>query len=168
MKDIKLAGYLPLLCMLSFFFAGKVDAQVLWTGKAPGKGSEWMDPRNWEQNRLPDTWDKVILPYRAGQPVTTVVLSRGNIRIASLEIQSGNRLEIGKGSQLVIDGSDTYDYGILLLGGTLLNEGEIVIINAGLASIEKLNGVLLNQGVIRVELSGEMLEQTGAGQVKNH
>ena len=168
MKDTKLAVFRLFFCILLFFPLEKGTAQAVWSGKAPGKASEWMEPRNWVQNRLPDTWDKVVLPYRTGQSGTPVVLRGTSIRIASLELQSGSRLEITKGTQLIIDGSDTYDYGILLLGGTLSNDGEIVIVNAGLASIEKLNGLLINNGTIRVELSGDLLEQTGGGQVKRY
>ena len=154
--------------VLPLFLSGELAGQVVWSGKAPGKAGEWMEPRNWVQNRLPDIWDKVVLPYRTGQSGTAVVLRGTSIRIASLELQSGSRLEITKGTQLIIDGSDTYDYGILLLGGILTNDGEIIIVNAGLASIEKLNGLLINNGTIRVELSGDLLEQTGGGQVKRY
>lgn len=150
-------------------FAGvQLHSQAIWTGASPGRGNEWMDPKNWEHNRPPDPWDKVIFPYRPGKSNKSVVLRNQTLRVAALELQSGSSLEIAKDSKLIIDGSEIYDYGILLLGGTLLNEGEIIIVNAALASVEKLNGILVNKGKIRIELTGDLLEKTGAGQVKNY
>lgn len=150
-------------------FAGvHLHSQATWTGESPGRGNDWMDPKNWEQSRLPDALDKVIIPYRPGKNNKPVLLRNQSLQIAALELQSGSRLEISKDSKLIIDGSEIYDYGILLLGGTLYNEGEITIVNAALASIEKLNGVLINKGKIRIELAGDLLDKTGAGQAKNH
>ncbi len=161
-------------CLSGFFATAMLlpltllQGQSIWSGKGIGKQNDWMDTRNWEQHRLPDTWDKVILPYRPGNLNEPVFIRNRSIKIAALEMQSGSRLEISKGSQLIIDGSDIYDYGILLLGGTLVNEGEIIIINAALSSVEKLNGVLINRGVIRVQLAGELLEKTGASQTNHY
>ncbi len=78
-------------------------AQVtsIWVGDTPGHKTDWHQPYNWSNQRVPDEFTDVIIPLDESQPDNYPVYSDGRQEINSLAIWPGALLHI-KGGELVI------------------------------------------------------------------
>ncbi len=152
----------PIIILTSFLFVFLTNtnsiAQNYWLGGFPGQETEWNQPRNWSENRVPDlSQDAIIIPNVSTESGYFPVLKNEVPSIASLEIQSGASLSILKEGKLSIDGIQTFNYGLLLIGD-LKNAGFIKIDNTGLSRIEGNIHHLKNEGFV---LLGDLKEMEG-------
>ncbi len=103
-------------------------AQNTWMGGAPGRENDWLEARNWSNQRVPTWEDDVLIPQRF--PAFYPVVTEEAPEIASLKIAGGATLTIAQKGHLKIDGIATYHSGVFL-AGTLLNYGNLTISNTG-------------------------------------
>ncbi|MCB0560820.1 MAG: hypothetical protein KDD09_17810, partial [Phaeodactylibacter sp.] len=104
-----------------------------------------MEARNWSQQRVPGWNDNVVIPHlwHDNYPeIKTAVPA-----IAHLEVEGGARLAIKADGYLPINGSSTFDSGILLIG-KINNEGMLAITNTAQITIDgsPANLALQNNG----------------------
>ena len=110
-----------LIAILSLFQL-PAQAQMVWKGGSPGQETQWNEPDNWSQNRIPAANDLVIIPNTGGE--YDPVIDQPIAPIYFLEIQGGASLHILSTGILVVDGGNSPEDGILLVGD-LVNEGYI-------------------------------------------
>ncbi|MCB0556556.1 MAG: hypothetical protein KDD02_23630 [Phaeodactylibacter sp.] len=133
-----------LLFVSIFLIAGLATfAQSVWVGGAPGRTNDWMEPRNWQDQRVPGWEDNVMIPHLWHDYYPEV--NRPVPAIAHLEVEGGARLSITEKGYLPIDGGNTHNSGILLIG-TIQNRGVVSIINTAEAPIDGQAGQLASQG----------------------
>ncbi|MCB0571727.1 MAG: hypothetical protein KDC66_18285 [Phaeodactylibacter sp.] len=118
-------------------------AQSVWKGGTPGRPTDWMEARNWSNQRVPDWNDNVVIPHlwHNNYPEVTKAVPA----IAHLEIEGGARLNITPSGQLAIDGGNTYNTGILIIG-TIQNEGMLSINNTMDSAIDGRAEKISNTG----------------------
>lgn len=117
-----------------------LNAQWVWVGGTPGKPSDWMEPRNWNLNRVPDEGSSVRIP-QLNQPFYPEI--KENVPpVAHLLVDGGAELHIMKNGLLQIDGQDTYDAGILLIGKIYVH-GLIAVYNTAQEEIAGNEGNLI-------------------------
>ena len=138
MKNAILISFFALYSISSF-------AQAVWSGGTPGHETDWMEARNWSQQRVPGWNDNVVIPHlwHDNYPeIKTAVPA-----IAHLEVEGGARLAIKADGYLPINGSSTFDSGILLIG-KINNEGMLAITNTAQITIDgsPANLALQNNG----------------------
>ena len=133
--------------LIAFFalFSCTTFAQNTWNGGTPGHEADWMEARNWSQQRVPGWNDNVVIPHlwHDNYPeIKTAVPA-----IAHLEVEGGARLAIKADGYLPINGSSTFDSGILLIG-KINNEGMLAITNTAQITIDgsPANLALQNNG----------------------
>lgn len=128
-----------------FFFTLNLSfAQVVWTGGTPGRTNDWNVATNWDTNRIPDEFDDVLIPNLAGQGNFYPIIKTHVPSIQYLFIESNARLEIAENGMLTIDGSNTWNDGLLNFGSLKIS-GEIDFINvAGETIINEGNGEIFN------------------------
>ena len=115
------------ICSLS------VTGQSIWIGGTPGRETDWMEARNWSQQRVPGWNDNVVIPHlwHNNYPeIRTAVPA-----IAHLEVEGGARLAIKADGYLPINGSSTFNSGILLTG-KIHNEGVLAITHTAQSAVD--------------------------------
>ena len=120
--------------VLVLFSAMTGQAQVVWQGGAPGQETDWNQPMNWSAHYVPDMDDAVIIPDRSTHGNFYPVIDTETSPIASLVVEGQATLTIAPTGKLLVDGSDTYNDGILLIG-YLVNEGALVIKDVALSAV---------------------------------
>ncbi|MCB9293498.1 MAG: hypothetical protein H6559_10285 [Lewinellaceae bacterium] len=135
MKNIILISCLALSSFTAF-------AQNTWTGGTPGRETDWLEARNWSKQRVPGWDDNVLIPHlwHNNYPVVSAAMPP----IAHLEVEGGARLIIKTGGQLSVDGSSTYNSGILLIG-KIDNMGVLSVAHPAQEAIAGNSGNLLMQ-----------------------
>lgn len=141
------------LIIVSIFLISFLPAfsQSVWKGGTPGRPTDWMEPRNWSDQRVPDWEDGVLIPHLWHNSYP--VINTGVPAIAHLEVEGGAHLYIGPKGHLLIDGGATTNSGILLTG-LIRNEGAVSIFNTALAAIDGQPGKLINQNQGRLAATG--------------
>ena len=129
--------------------AVSLNAQNVWRGGAPGQEQEWSNPRNWSQNRLPDSDDMVLIPNTESTGGFYPVIKDDIGAIYYLEVQGGASLLVEPEGQLSINGTGKYEDAILLIG-SLKNQGEIRIISDSGPTVAGHPQELLNEGGVQV------------------
>lgn len=156
-----------LLTFLSFFvFSLQAQEVNVWKGGFPGSEESWEHPRNWSLGEVPDEEDHVIIPSRLSEGNFYPHISAATSPIASLEMQAGATLHIAPRGVLMIDGSLTYNYGLLNYG-KLLNEGVLEIENTalnpwnceGAGQIEQVGVFAVNGAPVGGGLAYQVLEK---------
>lgn len=134
--------------MLAMCICLTIQAQsiIYWTGGTPGVATQWDNPQNWIPNRIPSTYDLVVIPDCTSKGGFYPELTKTVAPIAHLRVESGAVLTIRPGAQLTIDGSTTFNDGIALYGA-IRNEGQIFILNAGLEDLDNHSGHFINYGL---------------------
>ena len=127
--------------LISFFALSSISsfAQATWSGGTPGRETDWMEARNWSNQRVPGWNDNAIIPHlwHNNYPeIKTAVPA-----IAHLEVEGGARLAIKADGYLPINGSSTFDSGILLTG-KINNEGVLAITNTAQSAVDGNPGIL--------------------------
>lgn len=140
------------LIIVSIFLASCLPAfaQSVWKGGAPGRATDWMEPRNWSDQRVPGWEDDVLIPHLWHNSYP--VINTEAPAIAHLEVEGGARLDIGPKGYLPIDGGSTTNSGILLIG-IIRNEGAVSIFNTAQAAIDGQPGKLINQNQGRLAIT---------------
>ena len=129
-------------------------AQSVWVGGTPGRASDWMEPRNWQDQQVPGWEDNVVIPHLWHDNYPEI--GRVVPAIAHLEVEVGARLSITPKGYLPINGGSTSNCGILLIG-TIHNQGVVSIINTAEASIDGQPEKLACQGNGRLITNEEAL-----------
>jgi hypothetical protein len=115
-----------------------------WTGGTPGKNTDWNEPRNWDIGQIPGPDTKVIIARSDNGHYAQPIIS-SPVQIAEIVLQSGATLTISATGQLTVDGTHTYSRGIVMQGGTLTNEGEIMFKNIDEGIMARMEAVQLQQ-----------------------
>ena len=118
-------------CLALFSFPA--FTQATWSGGTPGHETDWMEARNWSNQRVPGWNDNAIIPHlwHNNYPeIKTAVPA-----IAHLEVEGGARLSITSNGYLPINGSSTSNSGILLTG-KINNEGVLAITNTAQSAVD--------------------------------
>ena len=100
---------------------------ITWKGGTPGRESAWSEPRNWDLQRVPDEFDKVVIRLENTGHYAQPVLNEAT-EVAWVEIQSGGLLTITDRGVLTVDGRFTYSEGITIKGGKLISDGNIAFL----------------------------------------
>lgn len=124
-------------------------AQVIWKGGTPGAETKWDEARNWSTNKVPTDLDDVIIPDLSSKGDFYPVINTKVPPIAHLNIQGGAILDITTKGELIIDGSNTYNNGITLVGH-IHNKGEINIIDPAMKAIEILRSNYRSVGTVAI------------------
>ena len=123
-------------------FISMTFAQSVWVGGSPGKETDWNTSKNWSDNRIPDWSDYVVIPDVSTQSGYFPVITKPVEPIPHLEVQANSKLTILPEGKLTVDGSNFYNVGILLVGD-ILAEGELIVFNTALESIDFQGGVAI-------------------------
>jgi hypothetical protein len=129
-----------IIIIFALFSCGYLNAQWVWVGGTPGRPSDWMEPRNWNLNRVPDEGSSVRIP-QLNQPFYPEI-KESVPSIAHLEVAGGAELHVLTNGLLQIDGQDTYDAGILLIGKIYIH-GLIAVFNTAQSEITGNEGNLI-------------------------
>ena len=129
-----------------FSFSIGMTAQNIWKGGTPGAETEWMNPRNWSENEIPDWTDEVvIIPDVSAQTGFFPIIRNTVPEINYLAIEAGAQITIDVKGALTIDGKHTYNYGILNIGN-LYNKGHLVVQNTALSPLGTKKNTIHNTG----------------------
>ena len=127
--------------ILSFSFSilvlNAINCQVIWQGGTPGSETKWEEPRNWSNHKVPGSFDSVIIPDQASKGDFYPTINSEVAPVAHITIEAGAHLNLNSKGRLTIDGRNTYNNGITLVGH-LYNKGQIDIIEPGLQAVELL------------------------------
>ncbi|MEM6965966.1 MAG: hypothetical protein AAF573_14460 [Bacteroidota bacterium] len=138
------------ITILSFWLlvANTTVAQNSWLGGTPGAETEWNNPKNWSENRVPD-WrdDVVIIGNVSSQSGHFPKVTEKTPEISHLRLDGGATLTIEKEGSLIVNGANTHNYGIVNVG-TLVNYGFVSIENTALPALENLENRIINRGAI--------------------
>lgn len=115
-----------IIFFFAFFCCTITNAQWVWVGGTPGKATDWMEPRNWNMNRVPEEGSSVRIPQLndSNYPEVTTTVPP----IAHLEVEGGAQLYIDTNGFLEVDGELTHNTGILLIG-KIYTRGLIAVYN---------------------------------------
>ncbi len=125
------------------------NADKIWVG---GTGMDWINPTNWCPTGVPSTGDWVDL----GDNATVMYNNYQSSALSKLDIGNNSKLTILPQYQIEIDGSLGSTSGSLLHndGGTIINEGRLVIKNAegiGLLSVSNPAATVDNYGDLHIQ-----------------
>ena len=140
--------YITLVMAFLFLNVNALNAQNSWIGGTPGAEHEWNNARNWSENKIPDLWDDmVIISDVSSQSGFYPIITKEVQPIAHLRLEGGAEVTILKEGKLIIDGSNTFNYGIYNVGN-LINQGMVTIGNTGLSPFENAKQNIDNHGTI--------------------
>ncbi len=136
-----------LLTLTCLFLASSVMAQNTWKGGIPGAETDWNNPRNWSEGRLPD-WsdDLVIIPNVRSQSGYFPIVKTPVPDIACLSIEGGAKITILSSGHLTINGESTFNYGILNTG-EVFNSGYLTILETALSPLANHAENIYNNGI---------------------
>jgi len=133
-----------------------------WTANAGGPSgnrTDWTNPDNWSQGRVPTSDDYVIIPNISDLPILDLNLSIGSFEIqsgASLTLYGGNAINVSGDTQ--IDGSLNIEANTQLnIGGNLLGLGSFSAgqsANVSVGGNISLNSFLSRTSGTQVNLNG--------------
>lgn len=101
---------------------------VSWKGGTPGSETSWNEPRNWSNYQVPDDFSHVVIKRLNTGHFAQPVIDQ-EVEVASIQIQTGATLTVTATGSVLIDGEDQYTEGIVNLGGNLVNDGLITMVN---------------------------------------
>ena len=149
------------LITLLVLTAATTVAQNTWIGGAPGHETDWMDARNWTRQRVPEWNDNVLIPHLWHHNYPKV--STNVPAIAHLEVEGGAQLNITSEGHLLIDGRNTHNSGVLLIGN-IVNEGSLAINSTALEAIDGKRHNLANRNNGQFTTNGHLVAyEFGAG-----
>lgn len=135
-----------LFFMLFYTINSTAQKSTIWVGGTPGKETKWNEPRNWDNNRVPDENTHVIIKStnsgHAAQPIISDL-----VEVAWIEIRQGAALTISASGQLIVNGAETYSEGISIHGGKIQSSGRIILKNIEEAFIPDYESVALSKQV---------------------
>jgi hypothetical protein len=101
MKPLYFFTTLLLIANLSSLQAQKTN---IWKGGAPGHANDWHYYKNWSAGKTPDVFDRVIIPDVSTSTMKYPIVTKGEIEVLSLEVQSGASLTVFPSARIVTDG----------------------------------------------------------------
>ncbi|MBC7774038.1 MAG: hypothetical protein H7246_01265 [Phycisphaerae bacterium] len=90
----------------------RAQKTATWKGGSPGKPSEWHCAANWNENRVPNEFSRVIIPDVSTSTFSEPILNNGEVEIWNIEIQSGAALHIGKNARLTVQEQEGYEFAV--------------------------------------------------------
>ncbi|MBK9632067.1 MAG: hypothetical protein IPO62_13555 [Saprospiraceae bacterium] len=76
--------------------------QNIWIGGSPGREDDWHCHKNWSKFKVPNEFNKVIIPNTRTSTFVYPVIEKGNVTIYSLEMHPGTILYVKQKSPLFI------------------------------------------------------------------
>ena len=135
--------FLALVLMSSALLA---QGTVNWIGGTPGKETAWNEPRNWDNNRVPDETTHVVIQLKNTGHFAQPVIDE-YVEVASLTLYPGGELNITDEGTLLVDGGFTLSEGIRMEGGKLNSAGEIVLLNLDQEIVDNFTLIALNHNI---------------------
>ena len=77
-----------------------------WRGGAPGHASDWHYYKNWSLGRVPDEFQRVVIPDVSSTTLRYPVLRSGEVEVNSLEIQPNASLTLTGSARLFTEKID--------------------------------------------------------------
>jgi hypothetical protein len=125
---------------------GASGFENVWLGGTPGQETNWDNPRNWSENRVPDEDSWVIVQnLNTGHHAFPIINSE--VIISGIEVHAGASLKVAAAGELIIDGEYANNYGILNYGD-VINEGRISIFNTALCPVLDERNKIQNLGAV--------------------
>ena len=78
---------------------------VTWVGGTPGKESDWNEPKNWSNHKVPNEFSDVFIKDVGTTTFNFPEIKNGLIEINSLQITSSGQLKINESAQLIVYGA---------------------------------------------------------------
>lgn len=102
------ATFFTALSLCTFLFAANLSslqAQTtnVWKGGFPGHETDWNQSRNWSLGKIPDVFDRVIIPDVSTSTQKYPIVKEGEIEVLSLEVRSGASLTLLRSVRIVAD-----------------------------------------------------------------
>jgi hypothetical protein len=148
MKSLQPVFFCFAMTLLGCLFATTAVAQNTWVGGTPGAETDWEQPSNWSDQRVPDWTDQLVI-------IANVSTASGHFPIVDtavpevpcLQINAGAQLTVTENGHLVINGETTHNYGLLNIG-RLYNAGQLTIEATALAPLADRSNLIENYGAI--------------------
>jgi len=136
-----------LLTVFLVVLSGNIaTAQNCWKGGTPGKESDWNTASNWSKNKIPDwTFNYIIIPNTDASTQSYPIIKNWIEPIPHLKIEAGAQLLIAKGGGIIIDGSTTFNHGIIN-NGFIQNDGAVHINHTALEELISESNHFINHG----------------------
>ena len=135
-----------ILVFLSLTLAQTIFAQNTWIGGTPGAENDWNNPQNWSLNRVPDDADLVVIVADVSTQSGFFPIVKNVVpEIAFLNIEGGATLTILNTGKLIVNGENTFNYGIQNTG-TILNAGKLIIEKTALSPLAEAKNNIINTG----------------------
>lgn len=119
---------------------------ITWKGGTPGKETVWNEARNWDQHRLPNENDRVIIKLENNGHFAQPVI-KGKAHVAWTEIYVGSSLYVDKTGTLLVDGEHADSEGISIYGGELVSDGKIILKDIDVEFIAAMQPICLNHKI---------------------
>ncbi|HKK46726.1 MAG TPA: invasin domain 3-containing protein [Balneolaceae bacterium] len=142
-----------------------------WTANAGGPSgnrTDWTNPDNWSQGRVPTSSDYVIIPNIGDLPILDL-----NISMGSFEIQSGAALTLYGGNAITVSGNTQIDGSLnieantqISIGGNLVGAGSFSAGQSADISIGgniSLNSFLARTSGTQISLNGSSSQTISTG-----
>jgi len=91
-----------LLTLIIFLPDTYGQIQNIWIGGSPGRENDWHCHKNWSKFKVPNEFNKVIIPDTRTSTFVYPVIEKGNVTIHSLEMHPGTILYVKQKSSLFI------------------------------------------------------------------
>ena len=75
---------------------------ITWIGGTPGKETQWNEPRNWSNNKVPDEFSDVIIPDVSTTTFSFPIISEDIVEVNSLKIYTGASLKVESNARLLV------------------------------------------------------------------
>ena len=92
-----------------------------WKGNTPGHELEWQYASNWSNNRIPDEFTDVVIPYDETLGKNYPVVQTTNVEINSICIRLGAQIQIESACEIHVLAPDT-----VLHAQTIITTKELV------------------------------------------
>jgi len=128
----------------------RIATKLFWKGGTPGAESNWNTASNWSTGKVPTANDSVIISDVSSITGHFPIIDSPIPEIAHLEIQRGASLKIEKTGIFIINGSYVFSHGINCRG-SLINRGQVIIVNTGFKNLRVEKAKLYNRGMILLD-----------------
>jgi hypothetical protein len=95
--------FFALIAMLVTTVSANAQITNVWEGGFPGRENDWNCPKNWSLGKTPDVFDYVIIPDVSTTTRRYPVVSAAEVEVASLEVQPGATLTLGKYARILAE-----------------------------------------------------------------
>jgi hypothetical protein len=121
-------------------FSFPLQHEVTWVGGFPGHETDWNVPQNWSDFRVPDEFDRVIIPHKRN---FFPEIKAETPAVDAMLVESGAQVTILPDGTLTVTGESGFFDGVTV-GGKIINEGVLEIEQSSSsvlrAALEKCRG----------------------------